>query len=216
MGVCTKERKGVTAEVLMATPASNLFSMGPGALSGWHIDRATWPSHVISIIVEYRRVFGLNDKQGYLAASGRNVRRAERKPHTNNVCIRRLKSCLSAITRFIIRPMAISPRMCVSRLVRGPTGSLPCRLRPSCYDRSDVLDKERVTIVDVRNLSVPCPPRAGASAAKDELARSCDLAMPLTFTAELAGALLCRERRGGFVSSDVCELLDQDRVCREG
>ena len=120
MGVCTKERKGVTAEVLMATPASNLFSMGPGALSGWHIDRATWPSHVISIIVEYRRVFGLNDKQGYLAASGRNVRRAERKPHTDNVCIRRLKSCLSAITRFIIRPMAISPRMCVSRLVRGP------------------------------------------------------------------------------------------------
>ena len=148
MGVCTKERKGVTAEVLMATPctnslggesgehkhegcggrrlcwnlapASNLYSMGPGTLSGWHIERATWPSHVISIIVDYRRVFGLNDKQGYLAASGRNVRRAERKPHTNNVCIRRLKSCLSAITRFIIRPMAISPRMCMSRLVRGP------------------------------------------------------------------------------------------------
>ena len=105
-----------------SSPQLAIFTQwDPGTLSGWHIERATWPSHVIAIIGEYRRVFGLNDKQGYLAASGRNVRRAERKPHTNNVCIRRLnKTCLSSITRFIIRPMAISRRMCVSRLVRGP------------------------------------------------------------------------------------------------
>ena len=32
MGVCTKERKGVAAEVLMATPCTNSL----GGESGWH------------------------------------------------------------------------------------------------------------------------------------------------------------------------------------
>ena len=40
--------------------------------------------------------------------------------------------------------------------------------------------------------------------------------MPLTFPADVTGALWCRERRGVFDGSDGCELLDKDRVRREG
>ena len=38
MGVCTKERKGVTAEVLMATPCTNSL----GGESGGHKHEGCW------------------------------------------------------------------------------------------------------------------------------------------------------------------------------